>query len=421
MTASSRTVDIPLAVLSLTNCSQILPLDISCPPFSSGRWYLNFHPPQYSSPASVQLSWQGCTLQVPWRKASFRAATGDEVHEVSLPTTRGMFPGSGSGPPSARMTIGRPKKDLEVSLRVEIVEEKTTHLHRCLAMIDNRTVPDVCLAFPPSSRTLWANSQVLAEVSPWWKTTLETSGFLEGTSARSYKPLESSIDDSDGEDEDDDCMAVSRLASPPPSPPLSPQVGPTSPSSRIRTIPITSDTAYHTYRALLAYLYTNQVPFAPLMSFFLPAPSSSLSPSAARTAAKERHSVSLAPYAQLHPSLPRPVSPKSLYRLAHFLEMPSLAQLALDGLKDALTVENVVYELFGLGGTSGDGEEGEEGATPTLGELYDEVWDVEVAWAKEHWDEVKHTKAMQAVTARLKSEGASQHELATLFRLVGLE
>ncbi|GAA5918934.1 hypothetical protein JCM1841_006691 [Sporobolomyces salmonicolor] len=44
--------------------------------------------------------------------------------------------------------------------------------------------------------------------------------------------------------------------------------------------------------------------------------------------------------------LPPPVSPKSVYRLAHFLQDADLVQLALDNFKSQLGPANVAYELY---------------------------------------------------------------------------
>lgn len=195
-------------------------------------------------------------------------------------------------------------------------------------------------------------------------------------------------------------------ASPPPSPPTRsrPLIPP-----HMRIVPITG-TSYRTYRAFLAWLFTGTVSFAPLTSSFqypsspsLPLPLGPASP----TAAAAQRRAALAPLRALHPSRPHPVSPKSLYRLAHFLDTPSLASLCLSALGDALTPECVAHELF---------------APPAMGEVYDEVWDVEVRYAEDNWDDVRDSEAMGAAAERMRNEGgAGAHELATLLRLSGIK
>ena len=286
-------------------------------------------------------------------------------------------------------------------------------------MIDQPQVIDVCLAFPGDRRTLFASSALLAAASPWWAECLSSRGFREDPMSMAHTPAEPGWPDSDFSDDDDDDEPPSRgrrtpalgrkvvadltqlsiPASPPPSPPTRsrPLIPP-----HMRVVPIVG-TTYRTYRAYLAWLYTGTVAFAPLTSSFqYPSPSSPTSPSSASS----QRRAALAPLRTLHPSRPHPVSPKSLYRLAHFLDTPSLAQQCLAALADALTVDNVAHELF---------------APPQLGEVYDEVWDVEVGFAEDAWDDVRGSEAMRDAAERMKGEGgAGQHELATLLRLSGI-
>ncbi|KAL1701213.1 hypothetical protein EV121DRAFT_294482 [Schizophyllum commune] len=77
--------------------------------------------------------------------------------------------------------------------------------------------------------------------------------------------------------------------------------------------------AYHTWRALVFYLYTGKITFRDLKS------SDPLLPS---------HSDGC--------------SPKSMYRVAHMLEMPDLQALCLKNLESQLTAENIVQEVFSV-------------------------------------------------------------------------
>lgn len=94
--------------------------------------------------------------------------------------------------------------------------------------------------------------------------------------------------------------------------------------------------AYTTYRAVLLYLSTGFVQFAPLASSFAAAPV----PREARTASLR----------QIHLEdvrLPVPASPKSVYRLAHILNLEQLKSMALRFVRDeALTVSTAPAELF---------------------------------------------------------------------------
>ncbi|GAA5849633.1 hypothetical protein JCM8547_000517 [Rhodosporidiobolus lusitaniae] len=89
-------------------------------------------------------------------------------------------------------------------------------------------------------------------------------------------------------------------------------------------------TAFSTYRTALLYLQTGYISFLPL--------SSSVSPES-RTECLDQA------FAE-DPCLPFPVSPKSLYRLAHLLSLDDLQKLALTAFKDSLSVKNAAKELF---------------------------------------------------------------------------
>lgn len=277
-----------------------------------------------------------------------------------------------------------------------------------IALFDGTANMDLCLSFPPSSRSLMASSTLLRQVSPWWETTLSTSGFLEGASATPRR-VSRTADDSDAEDDELEEVKkepFTRLATPPPSPPSSPPFRPTNlpPSSTVRTIPITG-TSYATYRAFLLYLLTDRLSFAPLTSTFISSSSPSLAE--ARTARREM----LTATALLDPSAPTPISPLSLFRLAHFLEIPELMDRSLEALKGALTVDNVAYELFGDGGEQ-----------PPMGEVFERVWEVEVEFARKVIDEVKVSRGMKEARARMREEGgASVYEVETLMRLLEVE
>ena len=189
--------------------------------------------------------------------------------------------------------------------------------------------------------------------------------------------MEREFDDSD--DDDDDI-----IPGPNPVPPTAPDTpaAATVPSadslaktdSSFRLVNIDA-AAYTTYRAVLCYLQTGHITFAPLRSSFRLQPES-----AALRNAK---------IAELHsnPSHPRPASPKSVYRLAHFLELPKLADIALANIKSQLTKENIAFEVFG-----------------DVAAVYDEVGKLEVVYAVEHWSDVISSPAM-GVVEKLVEEG----------------
>lgn len=124
----------------------------------------------------------------------------------------------------------------------------------------------------------------------------------------------STRDDADSDDDDDEAS-------------LGPTSSPPLPIHRI----FINATPYKTYRALLHYLATNDITFAALSSSF---PKSS---SAAPTSGIQLEAS--------HDS-PLPVFPKSIYALAHQLEIASLAERALANFASQLTETNALRELF---------------------------------------------------------------------------
>ncbi|GAA5987733.1 hypothetical protein JCM10908_007188 [Rhodotorula pacifica] len=96
------------------------------------------------------------------------------------------------------------------------------------------------------------------------------------------------------------------------------------------------ETAYSTYRAVLLYLLSGHIQFLQLRSSTAPQ-----APSKGQT----RQEV-LDEHEKKHPTLPFPVSPKSVYRLAHLLQHRKLQQMALESLASFLTVNGAAHELF---------------------------------------------------------------------------
>lgn len=146
------------------------------------------------------------------------------------------------------------------------------------------------------------------------------------------------------------------------------------PNSSHPTIQI-YDTSYITYHAVLCWIYTTYIDFAPLLSTF-----DTTSSDKAR-AGRDLH---LAKFISTNPKLPTPASPKSIYRLAHYLELPKLKNLALANIKSQLSPSNIAVELFSE--TSG---------------RYDEVLDVMVEYAAAHTTEMKASAGWKATMAKL--------------------
>ncbi|BGP31832.1 hypothetical protein JCM10296v2_003609 [Rhodotorula toruloides] len=350
-------------------------------PFSSGAWTIDFEPvvwePGLFRPSKVSLRWRGCRSEKK-REARVAVRVGNETH--ALVDWVGGINGTWT------LAVGRPSKVLEIAIEVAKGDEggSCSPLARSLNLVDQPPMFDLCLAFARDRRRLWASSAILAQVSPCGAFRMARLGLFgrRGASSAIHVP-----------------QLDSPFATPPPSPPVRTRDLP----PFCRLVPI-HGTSYRTYRAFLAWVYTGTVHFAPLTSSFRYPSIASSHTSTSATSSYRQHAASLAAHVKLYPSQPTPVSPKSLYRLAHFLEIAPLQHLCLDALKERLTTANVAYELF----------------SDPLAELYQEAFDLELESAREGWDEVKQSQAMRDVTDRMREEGATKYELSTLLRLTGL-
>ncbi|GAA5912676.1 hypothetical protein JCM8208_007726 [Rhodotorula glutinis] len=135
--------------------------------------------------------------------------------------------------------------------------------------------------------------------------------------------------------------------------------------------------ASSTYRAVLVWLQTGFIRFADLSSAFDP----HASPSSSRAAAvMSAHDVD--------PLLPFPVSPKSVYRLAHILELDLLKAVALRHFRDeCLSVKTAPIELFS-----------------ELAVGYATWRDMVLEWIVERWTEVEAGTAWRDTMRRVKED-----------------
>lgn len=185
-----------------------------------------------------------------------------------------------------------------------------------------QTQNDVRFVFPSPSKDLWASSSRLRTASSYFETLLSSS-FEEGQMKLDADPMQAELvrqrdfDDSDDEtDEIAEGSAVIAAATP---------TSAAAPHSTVRV----SQTARATYAALLLWLATRIIDFAPLRS-------------SGGSSRKEHIKEAL----QMRPTRPAPVSPKSVYRLAHLLDLEPLKSLALAKLTAELNVANAASELF---------------------------------------------------------------------------
>ncbi|GAA6038580.1 hypothetical protein JCM8097_009429 [Rhodosporidiobolus ruineniae] len=131
-----------------------------------------------------------------------------------------------------------------------------------------------------------------------------------------------------------------------------------------------------TYHALLVYLQSRFVHFAPLTS--------SCAPSNPSSSAQRRRDI-IIEYHQKNPSLPLPVSPKSLFRLADYLYLEDLEQVCLDAFRSALTVQCAAHELFSE-------------ASQTFGRIRS----VAIAFVKDNWEKVQQERSWTAAVRKIR-------------------
>ncbi|EPS98894.1 hypothetical protein FOMPIDRAFT_1125538, partial [Fomitopsis schrenkii] len=138
-----------------------------------------------------------------------------------------------------------------------------------------------------------------------------------------------------------------------------------------RTMPTTIVTgvAASTWEAFLFYLYTGVIVFAPLTS-----------------AGEEARKAFKARYRSRNPHRPVPCSCKSIYRLAHQLDMADLEDLALKEIDSQLSVRNIVTEIF-----------------TKFTSRYDRVKAVEMHFLKQHWDEIKGSRQVAEMLMKVTS------------------
>ncbi|GAA6008657.1 hypothetical protein JCM11491_003384 [Sporobolomyces phaffii] len=250
------------------------------------------------------------------------------------------------------------------------------HAGGFVASLLTHKLRDVCLSFPRSGRCLWVDRATLERVSPYYQV-LFASGFLEVTESTPVakdRPQEERTSDTTPPYEYDDSDVETDAA----TKDLSKQsAGSDSPS--FHTVTITQHT-YETYLALLCWIGTGTVAFAPLRSSFV----YPVNPPMPMQPIPSRSDAIFGSFDVEAPSGPIFVSPKSIYRLAHFLELEGdLPDLALANFRSQLTVENVIHEAY-----------------TDVASKYPEIRDAALEFAVKNWKKVVGTQAYKEVMLR---------------------
>ncbi|KAI6129990.1 hypothetical protein EDD17DRAFT_1176409 [Pisolithus thermaeus] len=168
---------------------------------------------------------------------------------------------------------------------------------------------------------------------------------------------------------------------------------------------IIRDVAYATYKAVLYYLYTDVIVFAPFSSSFTVLTSQQKQAANALTQAASESQSSLVDnqkmpvhvdnptsrrewikrWQQNHPIEPAPCSAKAVYRLADKLGLLELKERASQHIQKSLSVENIPYEVFS-----------------PFSAMFPDIRKVQVKYFLEHWAEVRTSEGMQTVWQQIR-------------------
>lgn len=168
---------------------------------------------------------------------------------------------------------------------------------------------------------------------------------------------------------------------------------------------VIKDVAYATYKAVLYYLYTDVIVFAPFSSSFTVLALQRKQAATALTQGASESQSSLVDnqkasiyvdhptsrrewikrWQQNHPAEPAPCSAKAVYRLADKLGLLELKERASQHIQKSLSVENIPYEVFS-----------------PFSAMFPDIRRVQVHYFLEHWAEVRASEGMQTVWQQIR-------------------
>ncbi|GAA6027720.1 hypothetical protein JCM8097_007999 [Rhodosporidiobolus ruineniae] len=364
-----------------------VPLQGGTGPLASGSWTVNFVASDglLFPTVTVSLEWAGVHTHLMY--ATGRIAVLKETPKGHVVAWSRSFEGSAPFPGSTYGTLRSSAflccQPQPVKVVVELVEHSSKTSTAAAVFAASTTSPhrDVLLVFPRCQRQIWTSSALL-RVSPYFET-LFSSAYSEAE-PKQYVPRASTsaekfVDDSD--DEFDTCL---------PSMPLPSFASPT--SQLFRTVTI-DQASYTTYLAVVCWMQTRHITFAPLFTSFLGEEDANDPLTARGEALQSRSDAVSSLIADQTSLLPSPASPKSVYRLADFLELPDLRSLSLLNLHQQLTPQNAARELFS-----------------DTANLYHAVRDLVLDYIVKRKDEVFQSRAMREMMA--KGEAGELPQLA---------
>ncbi|KIM43361.1 hypothetical protein M413DRAFT_444189 [Hebeloma cylindrosporum] len=169
---------------------------------------------------------------------------------------------------------------------------------------------------------------------------------------------------------------------------------------------VVRDAAYTTYYAMLYYIYTDNIVFAPLSSSFIAMSREHTSsgtpidiPSTPSEGGQMTGSRRVATHDSAHsraewirdwmrnnPGRPSPCSAKSIYRIADMLDLSELKERAAQHIMKSLTVDNIGYEVFS-----------------PFAAAFEAIRKVEVEFFLSHWQDIRASETMKNVWLQIRN------------------
>ncbi|KAL7336952.1 Proteophosphoglycan ppg4, partial [Rhodotorula toruloides] len=335
--------------------SQTLSVPWTCDSYG----YYSFDPVDFQAPdfplhlrvsydggtACLTFEWRASTEPIAISQAAFKLTTsGSLALEVVLPATH---VDTGCGGHAKRYwtnptgSCGSTSFSVKATLTAsasgnacaQLVQERQASAELARETMSKQVPNDVALAFPRNQQVLWSTESTLAASSSLLGTLLQ-SDFKEGVACINLDGVFTSLDLTCADlpfDDSDDETDKSELVKP-----VKAHASTLAPFKLIKV----TENCFVTYAAVLACL-----------------------------AHLER-------FVEQHPNLPLPASPKSVYRLAHYLGLEQLAKVALNNLESQLTPKNAACELFSR-----------------LACCYPQLRDVVLSYVVENWEKVVESGA----------------------------
>ncbi|GAA5866307.1 hypothetical protein JCM1840_004079 [Sporobolomyces johnsonii] len=351
----------------------------------------------HQTTGAYTLSWMA--VEQPLEIAGGRITLSSNGAEgVAVKLWPGHFPPSSAGELYFPYKDGGMPAPLDFTISLETGNKQAVLAARCSASIHHHSPNNVCFQFPRTSRQLWSNEDNLRKLSTYYDSLL-SSDFAEGSTSSQAVPSSASLPEYTYDDSDVETDAL-KLGWKAASKKGEKQAQHKKQGQNMerggvpfKTVTIV-DTAYTTYLAVLVWIATGYIRFAPLRSKFRSGNSGDKGDKSDKQARAGEVNKT---FSRGDSQLPPPVSPKSVYRLAHLLEIPDLLQLALDNFKSQLSPANVAYELYSDVSCS-----------------YEAIRDAGLDFAVANWKEVSKAEGTREMEQRAYAEELPKAAMGTV-------